>query len=643
MIRALLIWFLLLPTFSALAELSPITWVPEQSVVVAPSEVRFLREAQPLGIDAVLARLEEFSPLPEAEINFGNTRDTHWLRFDVANAAAVLQQRYLSLGTRSSNQLDVYIVRDRGVERVLHDTRHYKISERPVPARFLFAPLTLAAGERAQVYVRYSMLVSTRLNLELLTEATFAEREMHSNVVNSLLVGAVLTLIIFSLLQFLAIRQVAFFFYSCVQLAGLTYVLHLQNFGMAYIWPEHADWDKMATPVLTLVYGFFMSCFLYAFLQPKKHGAPLLDRAFQILFIPPICLGLSLAIFPATAVVKYVQLIMPLNLMFGLGLLVLSVWARIPNAGLLLFGWSFLIGGIVSVIVPDAGLIAPIFSGHGFSWLQLGVLSEAVVFAVALTNRTRALRDREEAASQQLIASLQARLEDSRDLVTAEQQREQAVLQNHEKGQLLAQAGHDIFQPLYSLRLSLDLLHRQHDNTHLAGRIDNNLDYIESLLTEIMGHNQDSFAPVNLVPLDEILTELEQRHGPVAKAAGVRLRVRGSSASVHGSRLVLMRILDNLVKNAIAYSPGGKVLVGVRRGEGRVFLQVLDNGRGMSAADIGNITEALTRVPLAQENPVGYGLGLFIVDALCRQSGYELGVASRLGQGSRFSVAIPTA
>ena len=102
-------------------------------------------------------------------------------------------------------------------------------------------------------------------------------------------------------------------------------------------------------------------------------------------------------------------------------------------------------------------------------------------------------------------------------------------------------------------------------------------------------------------------------------------------------------ILDNLVDNALKYTPsGGQVEVSWGRRDGQAFLQVKDTGIGIAEADLPRIFERFYRVDKARSRELGgTGLGLSIVKHLAQAMQANIEATSRLGAGSCFTVYLP--
>src|SRR6185436_529635 len=108
----------------------------------------------------------------------------------------------------------------------------------------------------------------------------------------------------------------------------------------------------------------------------------------------------------------------------------------------------------------------------------------------------------------------------------------------------------------------------------------------------------------------------------------------------------LRRILENLVDNAIKYTPAaGRVEVAARPGsDAGCVIEVSDDGPGIGPEHLSRIFERFYRVDKARSRELGgTGLGLAIVKHLAEGMGARVGVLSEVGRGTRFSVVLPGA
>lgn len=222
---------------------------------------------------------------------------------------------------------------------------------------------------------------------------------------------------------------------------------------------------------------------------------------------------------------------------------------------------------------------------------------------------------------------------------------------NISKTRFLAAASHDILQPLNAARLyATSLVERERggDKSKLAINVDASLEAVEEILAALLdisrldtGSLQPEFSNVRI---DEILSQLEVEFAPIAQEKGLKLTFVPSSLTVRTDRRLLRRLLQNLVANAIKYTPRGRVLVGCRRlGNERLRVDVIDTGLGIPAEKQTVIFQEFQRLDQGAQAARGLGLGLSIVERIGRVLDHAIGLRSAPGAGSCFSVTIPTA
>jgi signal transduction histidine kinase len=116
-----------------------------------------------------------------------------------------------------------------------------------------------------------------------------------------------------------------------------------------------------------------------------------------------------------------------------------------------------------------------------------------------------------------------------------------------------------------------------------------------------------------------------------------------SVPAVHADRGRLLQLLDNLVSNALKFTPeGGEVQVRLQQRDGNIRLEVSDSGMGISAADQRRLFERFFRAGNAVEQQVpGTGLGLYICRAIAEAHHGTISVRSELGHGSSFRLELP--
>jgi Na+/proline symporter/signal transduction histidine kinase/CheY-like chemotaxis protein len=254
-----------------------------------------------------------------------------------------------------------------------------------------------------------------------------------------------------------------------------------------------------------------------------------------------------------------------------------------------------------------------------------------------------------ERANETLERRVQQRTEEltrlNTELGRAKGEAEQA---NISKTRFLAAASHDILQPLNAARLYVtSLIERQGggNDAQLVGNIDASLDAVEEILGALLDISRlDTGAmkpDILSFRIDELLRQLEVDFAPLAQEKRLQLDFVPCSLAVQSDRRLLRRLLQNLVSNAIKYTPKGRVLIGCRRNHGRLRIEVHDTGLGIPQSKKRVIFHEFQRLDQGAKVARGLGLGLSIVERIARILDHKIAVSSALGHGSRFSVEVP--
>ena len=139
----------------------------------------------------------------------------------------------------------------------------------------------------------------------------------------------------------------------------------------------------------------------------------------------------------------------------------------------------------------------------------------------------------------------------------------------------------------------------------------------------------------------QLFEALELEFRASAQLKGLDLRVIPSSVWLYSDQSLVHRILQNLLANAIKYTGGGKVLLGLRRRPDGAEIQVLDTGPGIAEQDQVRIFEEFERLQHASSGgDEGLGLGLAIVQRYAQLLGHKLQLRSRQGCGTMFSIVV---
>jgi signal transduction histidine kinase/CheY-like chemotaxis protein len=318
---------------------------------------------------------------------------------------------------------------------------------------------------------------------------------------------------------------------------------------------------------------------------------------------------------------------------------------------------SFAVGGGIAGLLAVATFFESPFSLdavpapvlHAVNVIFIPVL--AALFCLSVWSGYLRLRAAN-VALQQSESSLEGKVEErTRELLLSRGQlaaaRDQAVAANSAKSRFLAAASHDLRQPIHALRLFAEALGSGTDPERmreLAGRIQASADSLTAMFDELLDLSRLESGAVEAhpteFPLGPLLEQLASELAPDAAARGIELRVVPTSALVRSDPLLLRRILQNLLVNALRYTERGRVLSGCRRRGDMLRIEVWDTGPGIPEAKLDEIFREFTQLDQARRSE-GLGLGLAIVDKLARLLDCRVEVNSYPGRGSVFRVTVP--
>lgn len=211
---------------------------------------------------------------------------------------------------------------------------------------------------------------------------------------------------------------------------------------------------------------------------------------------------------------------------------------------------------------------------------------------------------------------------------------------------ILAEAGHDLRQPVHALGLYVAELRRKissREQRHLVGQVERSVDAISAMidaLFDISRLNAGTVRPkMQACDLSALLERIDADFQGSAKARNIRLVVRPCCGTVRSDPVLLERIAMNLVSNALRYTgEQGTVLIACRKRAGHVLFEVRDNGIGIEKSHQADIFREFFH--LGDDNRQGLGLGLAIVDRLSKSLGHKVSLRSAPNRGSKFTLQL---
>jgi two-component system sensor histidine kinase/response regulator len=226
---------------------------------------------------------------------------------------------------------------------------------------------------------------------------------------------------------------------------------------------------------------------------------------------------------------------------------------------------------------------------------------------------------------------------------------------NRMKDQFIRMATHDLRNPLNVILGYASVVNRldvsAHDRSLRAQAVENirqSVEKMRTLVTDLLDLAQfetSSYLSMTPKPLGDFLETCLGGLQVIATQKNIELSFTPSPnyVIVHIDESYMARVIDNLVSNAIKYTPnGGRVTVRATWDENDATIEVSDTGLGIPEQDLPHIFDAFYRVRQGEyENIEGSGLGLSIVKTIAEQHGGKVKVESKPGQGSTFWVILP--
>ncbi|MGA1856965.1 hybrid sensor histidine kinase/response regulator [Azospirillum sp. 11R-A] len=234
------------------------------------------------------------------------------------------------------------------------------------------------------------------------------------------------------------------------------------------------------------------------------------------------------------------------------------------------------------------------------------------------------------------------------DLHIAKERAEQAVAS---KAKFMAAASHDLRQPAQSLLMLTAMLRATAPSPKVAEsarKIEQVVMTLKQLLDELLEVSRldagGVTANIAVHEVADLFDALDSQYGPVARNKGLAFSVPQYRAPVLTDRVLLLRLLGNLIDNAIRYTPSGQVQVACLESGGSLIVEVRDTGIGIPEDRLDAIWEEFHQIGNPERNrDNGIGLGLSIVRRLAGVLDHPVKVRSTPGKGSVFSVTLPLA
>lgn len=222
-----------------------------------------------------------------------------------------------------------------------------------------------------------------------------------------------------------------------------------------------------------------------------------------------------------------------------------------------------------------------------------------------------------------------------------------------QKDEFISIASHELKTPLTSVKAYGQLVQQtsKEGNTEelagMIGRMNQHIDRLVNLVSTILDttrlERQEFSVHLEQLDINELINEKVKENQLAAPHFGF-VSNRCPAALIYGDKLLLGQVLNNLISNAVKYSPhGSTVTIDCMHTENSIKVCVTDEGIGISEKDQEKIFEKYYRSPgMLESGRSGIGLGLYLCGEIIRRHRGKIGVSSILGSGTTFYFTIPS-
>jgi signal transduction histidine kinase len=608
--------------------------------------------------------LQQFKDIPHDQldginddiINFGKTNDELWFSLPVSNCSITSQDLLLTFNIVRAGTLEVYLEHNDKVETLFDSDILGSTIKNIDKYKKLSFRYQLEPGQEKRFLIRFIGANMTFLPLEI--KDSFEQSFDLLPIQNSLIaiITCIFTLIVFNALLFVFTRLKMFLFYVAVELISLLYLAHIIGWTTIYLWGD-GPWDQLAAVLIGSSMTTMMVVFSRAYFETKKYS-PALDLILKFLvYVGVIFLIVKSSTYyihywPSSTIndfgyyVGYPSVFMSILTAFTFTFIKKNQnkYEYLTNILILLAWFILTLNVFMHGLRVQNILMFDVMSDVHFG---IGVLISAIIISIALSIRIKATVVEKETSLLEVTQLQAAQL--------IQQQREQELLQQKtlseqsatEAGKLILAVGHDGRQMLSALTNYANVLSAIVKEKKTK-KIAFNIKTITQILSDIMNNalsiadrsnnmNEAEFVSFSMNSINEPLKLIYQQQ---ANLKGLKIIFSPSKVQLYSDRTILIRILGNLISNAIKSTHEGKILIAARKRAGKNVIQVWDTGVGIAAHKLdsifhGDVSMAKNIDPFTSSD---LGIGLKSSANMAKIINAELKVYSKINQGTLMEI-----
>ena len=610
---------------------------PHVISLVAFAEI-FDAGKQPLEIEALVRFADNYPFLPvEGERPSLGFSDHHfWIRIRVVNDSPIPQKYYLEAGRPTTNRVDLYLIDETGSIQVLRNGDTQPFEEKSFPHRKILFPLEFAPNHAYEIFIHcksegelIELPLTLRSNFDLIQQSYFEQ------LVFGFFYGILFLAVITYLFFFFALKDMSFLYYCLYVSSGGLFQFSADGYMYQYMMPQGGWLGQYPLILLSYLMTFFLVRYAQAFLYISEY-AKWINRILNGINILLAGMFFMILILPAALpasnpVINVLGLAATLMILFT----VITFYVKgYPIDRFFSIGISVLVGSLVVYVMTNVGVLPHTFFTENS--IKFGTGLEIIFLSLSMGNRIRILKSEKE--KMQALA-----LKKSEEM-------------NELKSYFLSNMSHELRTPLNAIMGIAGLMVKevkdawirrnceviQYASVGLLSSVNDILDFSKIQKGELRLENMP-FEPLSV--LEQISSNAAQN----AAEKGLVYEFKKPPLPVPrllGDPVRLGQIVNNVLGNAIKFTPAGRVLFEVDTsvdGSGNLtlMLTIVDTGVGIPADKLETIFESLTQENITHKRRFGgFGLGLFITRTLVDLHGGDIHLTSKQGTGTTCTIRL---
>lgn len=550
-----------------------------------------------------------FIPLDSLQESIGFSNEPYWVRFSIENKTDTPLSYYLETGRPITDRVTLYLKDATENISIYESGDAIPFSEKSIAHRKSVFHLDLDERSKWEVaiYLKSDGEV-LNLPLNLINERDFLYASSRDQLFYGLFYGILVLAGILYLFFYSAMRDVTFLYYCFYVLFIALLEFSLDGLFHQYVLPDAGYISKRGVLANAIISIFFFSKYVQKFLNIDECNKLLLLTFKISAIVLPVCI-LGLFCFP-----DFLASFYPIINVYGLLLMVqvnvAIIYLKLKKKevdNFFVTGIACLTIGFTVFILNNLNFLTTnFFTENG---VKFGIGLEVIFLSLSMGNRIRNLR---KATDEMNILALNY-----------------AENMNDVKSSFISNISHELRTPLNAIMGVATSLREDESYEDLKEKCQLILSSSENLLGSIedildftvieKGNQELEHEPFNL---HCVLRKLKRIHEERALSKGLNFHFsaqQGLPKMIVGDKLKLMQILDNLLDNAVKFTPDGEVTLNVGYKKTSVTsmavnFSITDTGIGIAKEKMDSIFEAFTKKSFLDKREFyGLGLGLYIV------------------------------